>query len=172
MPAGLLFVCLKSLAILNSVPYLSSYPGYYREPHWKSMFLEISRVAWQVCVLVPSAFLCFTRNSYHDVWPVFVPVIDTCWFWSLVVIFIPTLGLLKLRLYPHVVDARLNVIGARRPSAVMVAPDITTCPVSVCHRRNMSPQVIWKCHGTVFIVRHLMWNNLHFMLTLCWLRNP
>ena len=29
---------------------LSIYPGYFREPHWKSMGLpEISRVTWQLC---------------------------------------------------------------------------------------------------------------------------
>ena len=31
--------------------YLASYPGYFWEPHWKSMGLpEISRVTWQVCL--------------------------------------------------------------------------------------------------------------------------
>ena len=29
--------------------YLSSYPGYFRKPHWKAMgLLEISRVTWQI----------------------------------------------------------------------------------------------------------------------------
>ena len=33
-------------------PYLSSYPGYFQEPNWKSMGLpEIFRVTWQVCLL-------------------------------------------------------------------------------------------------------------------------
>ena len=32
----------------EQIPYLSSYLGYFREPHWKSMGLpEISRVTWQ-----------------------------------------------------------------------------------------------------------------------------
>ena len=32
-------------------PYLSSYSGYFREPHWLSVGLpEISRVTWQVCM--------------------------------------------------------------------------------------------------------------------------
>ena len=31
--------------------YLPRYPGYFREPHWKSMGLpEISRVTWHFCV--------------------------------------------------------------------------------------------------------------------------
>ena len=34
---------------MSSHTYLSSYPGYFREPHWKSMGpAEISRVTWQV----------------------------------------------------------------------------------------------------------------------------
>ena len=43
----------EAFSILNwwglTVAYLSSYPGYFREPHWFSMgLLEISRVSWQV----------------------------------------------------------------------------------------------------------------------------
>ena len=33
-----------------TVPHLLSYPGYFREPHWKLMGLpEMSRVIWQPC---------------------------------------------------------------------------------------------------------------------------
>ena len=37
----------------DAYQYLSSYPGYFREPHWKSMGLPaISRVTWQVCRII------------------------------------------------------------------------------------------------------------------------
>ena len=38
---------------ISVMAYLSIYPGYFREPHWKSMgFPAISRVTWQVCIVV------------------------------------------------------------------------------------------------------------------------
>ena len=53
---------------------LSSYPGYFRKPHWKSMrLLEISRVTWQVWSIhfginkltVASEMLQPEKNSCH-----------------------------------------------------------------------------------------------------------
>ena len=40
---------LINIQTVTHTAYLSSYPGYFREPHWLSMGLpEISRVTWQV----------------------------------------------------------------------------------------------------------------------------
>ena len=59
-------------------PELSSYPGYFREPHWISMgLLEISRVTWQLCTVqyIPRnmhtvfALLCFVVVIHWLVFP-------------------------------------------------------------------------------------------------------
>ena len=43
--------CIKTRCLWLKWAHLLSYPGYFREPHWKSMGLpEISRVTWQVWV--------------------------------------------------------------------------------------------------------------------------
>ena len=58
--------------------YLSSYPGYFREPHWFSMgLLEISRVTWQVWLLSTGRHglpvICNLKINYRFAcwWPEF-----------------------------------------------------------------------------------------------------
>ena len=48
---------------------LSSYPGYFQEPHWKSMgLLEIFRVTWQLCKHLPELILicCLFDPQEHS----------------------------------------------------------------------------------------------------------
>ena len=50
-------------ALLTALLYLSSYPGYSREPHWYSMGLpEISRVSRQLCTMMFHSIVCY-RNQ-------------------------------------------------------------------------------------------------------------
>ena len=55
------------LILMRFVAYLSSYPGYFQEPHWKLMGLpEISRITWHVycCGLVPVDFIHILHGSF------------------------------------------------------------------------------------------------------------
>ena len=51
---------------INTTSYLSSYrPGYYRDPHWKSMGLpEISRVTWHACDM--QYLICAANHQYSE----------------------------------------------------------------------------------------------------------
>ena len=46
---------------------LPSYPGYFQEPHWKSMgLLEISRVTWQLCIQTSIQVYTWKGFSFHN----------------------------------------------------------------------------------------------------------
>ena len=73
-----LHVCCASVSIRWAVTLLlvssclPSYPGYFREPHWKSMGLpEICRVNWQACEIYKKNRECYIGCWYDRIIMVF-----------------------------------------------------------------------------------------------------